>query len=581
MSTIGMRSVVEYLSDSGGNSCGYCGGETSSVSHGMWAHALTVHDYQDLIDRGWRRSGEYLYKPIMDKTCCPQYTIRCQVLDYRLSKSQKKILKRMTMYLANGDICKENDIPTEVPMDEHPSACHMPHPVEKPSQLDTVIVGEVDQSDRALPKISGPSSEEKAKRPPKPGVGADPSRPMARKAKDLRRERRMLKQQKQGGMESGDQASGSSQPESSSAQRLSASSAPFPSDGLASDAGALSNVEKGMRLAGLSHRQAGQHPEQQAPNQPKTLEDFVTKHKARDGKHKLEVRLVRSSPPSSEFLASFQVSYLLYKRYQVVVHKDPPSKPSQEQLRLVPCSLENDSFRASFDASAALYAKYQAAVHNDAPEQCCSEEFKRFLCNSPFKDEYAADGPDVGYGSFHQQYWVDGRLIAVGVLDILPRCLSSVYLYYDPDFAFLSMGIYSALREVAFTRQLYTQAPALRYYYMGFYIHSCPKMRYKAQYGPADLLCPETYSWIPAPQCLPKLDVNKYSRLNADASAVDENHPGDDLARLLVLYNMHPMQYGRYQRLGGEAGRGDDGEVREFAGLVGRACAQRMLLYRH
>ncbi|XP_061412345.1 arginyl-tRNA--protein transferase 1 isoform X1 [Lethenteron reissneri] len=525
--------LVQFSRCVSGSYCGYCGGDTGKWSSGMWAHALTVHDYQDLIDRGWRRSGEYLYKPIMDKTCCPQYTIRCQVLDYRLSKSQKKILKRMTMYLTNGDI-----LPTEVPMDEHPSACHVPHPVEKPCQLDTVIVGEVDQSDGALPKISGSSSEERAKRPPKPGVGADPSRPMARKAKDLRRERRMLKQQKQDGMESGDQASGSSQPESSSAQRLSASPAPFPSDGLASDAGALSNVEKGMRLAGLSHRQAGQHPEQQAPNQPKTLEDFVTKHKARDGKHKLEVRLVRSSPPSSEFLASFQVSYLLYKRYQVVVHKDPPSKPSQEQ-------------------------------------------FKRFLCNSPFKDEYATDGPDVGYGSFHQQYWVDGRLIAVGVLDILPRCLSSVYLYYDPDFAFLSMGIYSALREVAFTRQLYTQAPALRYYYMGFYIHSCPKMRYKAQYGPADLLCPETYSWVSAPQCLPKLDVNKYSRLNADASAVDENHPGDDLARLLVLYNMHPMLYGRYQRLGGEAGRDDDGEVREFAGLVGRACAQRMLLYRH
>ncbi len=26
-----------------------------------------------------------------------------------------------------------------------------------------------------------------------------------------------------------------------------------------------------------------------------------------------------------------------------------------------------------------------------------------------------------GYGSFHQQYWLDGRLVAVGVVDILPR----------------------------------------------------------------------------------------------------------------------------------------------------------------
>ena len=25
---------------------------------GMWAHSLNVEDYQQLIDRGWRRSGE-------------------------------------------------------------------------------------------------------------------------------------------------------------------------------------------------------------------------------------------------------------------------------------------------------------------------------------------------------------------------------------------------------------------------------------------------------------------------------------------------------------------------------------------
>lgn len=43
----------------------------------MWAHYLTVQDYQNLIDRGWRRSGRYCYKPTMDQSCCPMYTIRC------------------------------------------------------------------------------------------------------------------------------------------------------------------------------------------------------------------------------------------------------------------------------------------------------------------------------------------------------------------------------------------------------------------------------------------------------------------------------------------------------------------------
>jgi len=54
-----------------------------------------------------------------------------------------------------------------------------------------------------------------------------------------------------------------------------------------------------------------------------------------------------------------------------------------------------------------------------------------------------------GYGSFHQHYVLDGKIIAVGVIDILPRCVSSVYFYYDPDYAFLALGTYSALRYTA------------------------------------------------------------------------------------------------------------------------------------
>ncbi|MEQ2269240.1 Arginyl-tRNA--protein transferase 1, partial [Xenotaenia resolanae] len=114
------------------------------------------------------------------------------------------------------------------------------------------------------------------------------------------------------------------------------------------------------------------------------------------------------------------------------------------------------------------------------PEEMCM--FRRFLCDSPLEAEHSPDGPEMGYGSFHQQYWLDGRIVAVGVIDILPTCVSSVYLYYHPDFASLSLGSYSALREIAFTRQLQKQSPKLCYYYLGFYIHSCPKMRYKVSY---------------------------------------------------------------------------------------------------
>jgi len=47
----------------------------------------------------------------------------------------------------------------------------------------------------------------------------------------------------------------------------------------------------------------------------------------------LKVRLVRSSPPSPQFKASFDASYQVYKLYQMAIHKDPPDKPTESQVR--------------------------------------------------------------------------------------------------------------------------------------------------------------------------------------------------------------------------------------------------------
>ena len=56
--------------------------------------------------------------------------------------------------------------------------------------------------------------------------------------------------------------------------------------------------------------------------------------------------------------------------------------------------------------------------------------------------------------------------------------------------------------------------PALQDYYMGFYIHTCPKMSYKGSYTPSFLLCPERLSWVPLELCRPVLDKYKYARLS-------------------------------------------------------------------
>lgn len=50
-----------------GNSCGYCNQKDTSISSGMWAYQMSTTVYQKLIDRGWRRSGSYLYQTCLQK----------------------------------------------------------------------------------------------------------------------------------------------------------------------------------------------------------------------------------------------------------------------------------------------------------------------------------------------------------------------------------------------------------------------------------------------------------------------------------------------------------------------------------
>ncbi|XP_063589964.1 arginyl-tRNA--protein transferase 1-like isoform X1 [Penaeus indicus] len=504
--------ILEYMRDHSGYKCGYCKSKNTNFSHGMWAHQITVGDYQDLIDRGWRRSGKYCYKPTMDKTCCPMYTIKCDAVELKLSKTQKKVLKRMHRYLSHGEIKKGNDpdntfnnvessedlggnqefIKPQYDTKEDLSGVSLQMPCEDAAKISKS--GTVHSNKSSAPAPARVPAEAKSQDSPElsqekkssENKGMDPNKPPCRKAKDIRRERREAKLAKR-------------------AQE------------------AQGRGESPMEI-----------PLNRVKNTAKTLEDFLNEPLPENPAHTLEIRLVRSQPSSSQFVHTFKTSHEVYE-------------------------------------------KYQTKIHGDSLDRCCESQFKRFLCNSPLQAWHPSSGPPQGYGSFHHQYWLDGRLIAVGVLDVLPYCLSSVYLYYDPEFSFLSLGTYASLRELALTRELQQKIPSLRWYYMGFYIHSCPKMRYKGNYSPSFLLCPETYIWVPIEKAVPKLDIAKYCRFNDDPSAVDEN--GDvDLKQILVLHERELMKYSTFQLLNQDTE--DEEEVREYASLVGAKSAYSMVLYR-
>ncbi|XP_075211116.1 arginyltransferase 1 isoform X3 [Lycorma delicatula] len=518
-------SIVEYYGENGGYRCGYCKSSSTNYSHGMWAHSLSVQDYQYLIDRGWRRSGHYIYKPTMHLTCCPMYTIRCSALNFKTTKSQKKIIKRIHRFLAS-DLRKSDksdntsqssdtenepafenisDIPDLKEKAERAAAGASSAEVksidpsfEKLMNTDAVVA--VEESRKIHSEINSESasdsfgdksiipadsfgecssnSEPSAifKRTSKPAVGADPSRPACKKAKILRLERKKQKLQNKG----------------------------------------LNEEEVAKKLC-----------EKTVPSE-KSLEDFINEPLPTNPAHQLETVLVASGSP--------------------------------EMMRTLPMSW-------------ALFVNYQMKIHKETRDECDVETFLDFLVKTPLKLE--KNGPPSGYGSFHQQYWLDSKLIAVGVIDILPNCVSSVYFYYDPDYSDLSLGTYASLRETSFTRSQHYYAPSIKYYYMGFYIDSCPKMRYKARLKPSFLLCPETYTWHPFEEAQLKLKISKYSRLNDDEDATDVDSDVN-VNEVLVLYNNVIMNYRMYRNRQLFIDNSDS--IKKYASLVGMKCARRLLL---
>ncbi|XP_014102046.1 arginyl-tRNA--protein transferase 1 isoform X1 [Bactrocera oleae] len=530
-----MEFTINHYFSKHNSRCGYCKGLKSSVSHGMHSYTMFPQDYQELIDRGWRRSGLYCYKPLNHETCCPCYTIKCDALEFKLTKSHKKILKRMTRFLRDGKKDKnEGSVTTSA--------------AKQLNEDDGAVGG----ADNEMDTMGGINDEPREPNLPITDVdlavvaASNPEKhEAARKKHEHFDDQTVSPTQSINTIptESADVADGQIATKKSH-------------DGI--------NVQrKKAKIFRLERRQAKiaakgvQVPEdknvtiqKQTNGKEKTLSDYFTDVQPND-KHKLELKLVHVK--SQQFKDTLDSTYALYQKYQTIVHNDPPTLIS---------------------------------------------DYLEFLQESPIKHTKTRDGPIVGYGSFHQQYWLDDKLIAVAVIDILPYCVSSVYFFYDPDYSFLSLGTYGSLREIDLVQQLADKVPALKYYYMGFYIHSCPKMRYKGRLTPSYLLCPEVYTWhLLTDEIRDKLNQNKYQRFNENAVAKDaDDFQESDLNKVVLLYDNTYLTYRQYiqslkipsidnmldvirSRIYKKiTGDNDDRDlIIEYGKLVGKSLAHRML----
>lgn len=219
---------------------------------------------------------------------------------------------------------------------------------------------------------------------------------------------------------------------------------------------------------------------------------------------------------------------------------DPSTKRAIEPAHRFEVNIEADS---PSQAKYELFVKYQTTIHKEDPSRWKLKDFSRFLCSgikrSPAKLT-ESNASEKKLGSWHQCYRLDGKLIAVAVLDLLPSGVSSVYVFYDPEYEQWEFGKLSALREIAFARE-----NGYPYYYMGYYIHNCQKMRYKGTFKPQFILDPESNGWDPLDgELTQKLDARPYVSLSRDRSGnTEEPSPKESIDQAneeaLSLFDIH------------------------------------------
>jgi len=80
-------------------------------------------------------------------------------------------------------------------------------------------------------------------------------------------------------------------------------------------------------------------------------------------------------------------------------------------------------------------------------------------------------------------YYRDNKLVGVDLIDILEDGISSIYFFYDPSYARLSLGVYSLIKQIEIAKFL-----EKKWIYLGYWVDGCKAFAYKTNFKPLQIL---------------------------------------------------------------------------------------------
>ena len=118
-----------------------------------------------------------------------------------------------------------------------------------------------------------------------------------------------------------------------------------------------------------------------------------------------------------------------------------------------------------------LYRRYQSARHSGGGmDRDDRDQYRAFLLTSRVD-------------SLLLEFTLGDDIVMVSLVDRLLDGLSAVYTFFEPRLAKRSLGVFNILTQIEWTQRM-----GLDYAYLGYWIEASPKMSYKADYTPVEVL---------------------------------------------------------------------------------------------
>ena len=495
--------VLRIYPDENGSECGYCKSKNSSYSFGTVIDSYPVELYEKMMLDGWRRCGNYVYIPNQEKSCCKLYTCRLNVEEFKINKEQIKVMKRFKKYLSGEyeeNLEKNKKKEGEKPkIEEKDEICEkiekiLNEYIKQEKYLDIII--------KYFKTIDKNNFREKMK---ELHVRKNTNKKMnfdysidfifvVRKIIESEAEKNKIQFNEYENLQL-DLFNHFKQFYNSQNEILEL----FPKTGHINITDTTKVKEKKINIEKKEEKEnkieikdKNKEPKQKKnkKEKPKEIKEKYSFDYFPEIVNEPEIYLPLKHVYTLELTDKIQMNnerFEVYKKYQKNIHKDPDSKLNEQRYN-------------------------QSWGYNNLKDNIGIKLPQDLALKTKHPELYPKK-----YGCYNLIHRIDGKIVAVGIIDILPTTLSSVYLYYDTDYKFLDLGVLTAILEIEYARSFHNLIDNnFKYYTMGFYSENVQKLRYKGFYEPTQLLDRFTMNYVYLKDIQSILKENKLIQLSKE-----------------------------------------------------------------